>query len=329
MKINTIKKIIGVSVLAAIISFTGCSGDSGNTPGQRAESEVKETDKNEAVETSEPVDDKLSKQEDSTESEAGEMPEEAEEEPVDVYNSELADKHIRLRLEGDGKDVFALWGSGRPDYRYGASLIQNEDGSIDAWFASPGDGKKEYDWLTYRHSEDGGKTWGDEKVVLAPTPGTADLQSVCDPDVFYYEGYYYLGYTGTVNKDGLCNNVFLARSQNPDGPYEKWNGKDWGGDPVPIVYFKGVDIAWGVGEPSFVVVDDKIYVYSTLDSFSDKYGWVRATQIHTADLTDPRWPILIHGMLHILKTVISLLRFQQTGVLRMTAVCFIMNPMTE
>ena len=290
MKINTIMKIIGVSVLAAIISFAGCSGESGNTPGQGAESEVKETDKNGAADTSEPVDDKLSKQEDSTESEAGEMPEEAEEEPVDVYNSELADKHVRLRLEGDGKDVFALWGSGRPDYRYGASLIQNEDGSIDAWFASPGDGKKEYDWLTYRHSEDGGKTWGDEKVVLAPTPGTADLQSVCDPDVFYYEGYYYLGYTGTVNKDGLCNNVFLARSQNPDGPYEKWNGKDWGGDPVPIVYFKGVDIAWGVGEPSFVVVDDKIYVYSTLDSFSDKYGWVRATQIHTADLTDPRWP---------------------------------------
>ena len=82
MKINTIKKIIGVSVLAAIISFAGCSGESGNTPGQGAESEVEETDKNEAVDTSEPVDDKLSKQEDSTESEAGEMPEEAEEEPT-------------------------------------------------------------------------------------------------------------------------------------------------------------------------------------------------------------------------------------------------------
>ena len=171
MKINTIKKIIGVSVLAAIISFAGCSGESGNTPGQGAESEVKETDKNGAVDTSEPVDDKLSKQEDSTESEAGEMPEEAEEEPVDVYNSELEDKHVRLRLEGDGKDVFALWGSGRPDYRYGASLIQNEDGSIDAWFASPGDGKKEYDWLTYRHSEDGGKTWAMKKLFLLLRPG--------------------------------------------------------------------------------------------------------------------------------------------------------------
>ncbi len=208
----------------------------------------------------------------------------------DVYDSGLADKHVRLRLTDSGKDVFALWGSGKPDYRYGPSIIKNEDGSVDAWFASPGDGKKEYDWITYRHSDDGGNTWGDEKVVLAPTPNTADFKSVCDPDVFYYGGYYYMGYTATVNKEGLCNNVFLARSKNPDGPYEKWDGKGWKDSPVPIIYFEGVDIAWGVGEPCFVVVDDTLYLYNTLDSFSDKFGWVRATQVHTADITDEDWP---------------------------------------
>lgn len=213
------------------------------------------------------------------------------EEKKDVYNSELADKHVRLRLPDSGKDVFALWGTGKPDYRYGPSIIKNDDGSIDAWFASPGDGKKEYDWITYRHSDDGGNTWGDERVVLAPTPNTADFKSVCDPDVFCYDGYYYMGYTATVNKEGLCNNVFIARSKNPDGPYEKWDGNGWGGNPIPIVYFEGVDIGWGVGEPSFVVVDDKLFLYNTLDSFSEKYGWVRATQVHTADLKDPEWPL--------------------------------------
>ncbi len=214
----------------------------------------------------------------------------ASEEEDDSYDSSLADKHVRIRLDGSGSDVFALWGTGRPDYRYGPSIMYTNDGEVDAWFASPGDGKKEYDWITYRHSEDGGKTWGKEKVVLAPTPGTADFKSVCDPDVFYYDGYYYMGYTATVNKDGLCNNVFLARSENPDGPYEKWTGEGWGDIPVPIVYFKGVDIGWGVGEPSFVVVGDTVYVYNTLDSFSDKYGWVRATEVRTADITDPMWP---------------------------------------
>lgn len=208
----------------------------------------------------------------------------------DKYNSELATKHIRMRLEGSGSDVFALWGNGRPDYRYGPSIMLDRTGGIDAWFASPGDGKKEYDWITYRHSDDGGKTWGNEKVVLAPTPGTADFKSVCDPDVFYYDGYYYIGYTATVNKEGLCNNVFLARSENPDGPYEKWTGEGWGDIPVPIIYFKGVDIGWGVGEPSFVIVDDTVYVYNTLDSFSEEYGWVRATEVRTADITDPMWP---------------------------------------
>ena len=208
----------------------------------------------------------------------------------DEYNEELSQKHVRMRLENSGSDVFALWGSGRPDYRYGPSIMLGKDGGIDAWFASPGDGKKEYDWITYRHSDDGGKTWGDEKVVLAPTPGSADFKSVCDPDVFFYDGYYYMGYTATVNEDGLCNNVFIARSKNPDGPYEKWNGNGWGDIPVPIIYFKGVDIGWGVGEPSFVVVDDKLYIYNTLDSFSDKYGWVRATEVNIADLTDPMWP---------------------------------------
>ena len=218
-------------------------------------------------------------------------PEPEAEEEQDVYDPDLADKHVRIRLDDSGSDVFALWGEGKPDYRYGPSIMWHDDGSVDAWFASPAEGvHKELDWITYRHSDDGGKTWGDEKVVLSPTPNTADHESVCDPDVFCYDGYYYIGYTATVNNTGICNNTFLARSKNPDGPFEKWDGKGWGGSPMPIIYFTGVEIGWGVGEPSFVVVDDKIYVYSTLDSFSEKYGWVRATRVHTADITDPMWP---------------------------------------
>ena len=234
------------------------------------------------------ADDETSAEEPQEEPQVGEVSVEEPEE--DEYDGSLAEKHVRIRLDGSGKDVFALWGSGKPDYRYGPSMILNRDGGVDAWFASPGDGKKEYDWILYRHSDDGGDTWGDEKIVLAPTPGTADHKSVCDPDVFWHDGYYYMGYTGTVNEDGLCNNVFLARSKNPDGPFEKWDGKGWGKDPVPIVYFTGVEIGWGVGEPSFVIVGDTIYVYNTLDSFSDEYGWVRATQVRTADITDPSWP---------------------------------------
>lgn len=287
MIIRRIKKLIGVIVLISAAILGGCSQEDDSLLQQESvesnetgETEISET----KVEGSEDTNDEISAETDKSDDEVTDG----------IYDSSLTDKHVRLRLEGSGEDVFALWGNGRADYRYGPSIIRNEDGSIDAWFASPGDSRKEYDWITYRHSDDGGDTWGEEKVVLSPTPETADYQSVCDPDVFYYNGYYYLGYTGTVNKEGLCNNVFLARSQNPDGPYEKWDGKGWGGQPVPIVYYQGIDIGWGVGEPSFVVVGKKIYVYNTLDSFSDVYGWVRATQVRTADITDPLWPSKLH-----------------------------------
>ena len=215
----------------------------------------------------------------------------SENEAVDSYNSELADKHVKLTLTGDGIDLFTPFDDGQQDYRYSPSLMLDDDGGINAWFAAPGDGVDEYDWVTYRHSDDGGNTWTDEKVVLSPSPNTPDSLSICDPDAFFYDGYYYIGYTSTINKNekGLCNSVFLARSINPDGPYEKWNGSGWGGAPVPVVYFTGLEIGWGCGEPAFVVMDDTLYMYSTRDS-STKLERLRVTEIRTADLTDDNWP---------------------------------------
>ena len=125
--------------------------------------------------------------------------------------------HLRLRLPDEGYDVFApregkTWG-----YRYGPSIMQYGDGRIDAWFASPGGGGVEADWFTYRHSDDYGRTWSDETVVLSPTPDSMDLFSVCDPAVILIDGWYYMGYTSTIysHAGGVCNNVFAARSRNP------------------------------------------------------------------------------------------------------------------
>ena len=209
-------------------------------------------------------------------------------EPANEYER----KHIRISVADSGWDVFTPSTACLPDYRYGPSMILNDDGSIDAWFAAPGDGYNEFDWITYKHSDDGGQTWSAEKVAISPSPSSPDALSTCDPDVFFYDGYYYLGYTSTINRraKGICNSVFLARSQNPDGPYEKWNGSGWGGSPVPVIYFDSIEIGWGSGEPSFVVVDDTIYVYSTKDSYSGVPDRVRVTEVRTADITDPEWP---------------------------------------
>ena len=270
-----------IMAFAMMSGVIGCSTDTTGRAGENEPAPVNE----EAVQ--EPVSPEVSDNE-INEPEPVSDNEVIEEEPVNEY----ADKHIRLTVEDPGLDVFTPSTVCLPDYRYGPSMILNEDGSIDAWFSAPGDGSREFDWITYRHSDDDGNTWTDEKVAISPSPASPDALSTCDPDVFYYEGYYYLGYTATINRraKGLCNSVYLARSVDPAGPYEKWNGHGWGGSPVPVIYYDGVDIGWGSGEPSFVIVDDTIYVYSTKDGYSGVPDRVRVTEVRTADIRDENWP---------------------------------------
>ncbi len=214
------------------------------------------------------------------------------EESVEEEPEPFVPLHIRLSLTDSGYDIFNPSTALPQDYRYGPSILLEDDGSIDAWFSSPADGEHEFDWITFKHSDDGGENWDDERVVLSPTPNSPDMLSVCDPDVFYYDGYYYLGYTSTVEEAhaGMCNSVFIARSEKPEGPYEKWNGSGWGGDPAPLIYYDGVNIGWGCGEPSFVIVDDILYVYITKDSYSPDYVRIKATEVYTADIRSENWP---------------------------------------
>ncbi len=278
------KKIISAALcLSVALSFSGCQGDPFTQNANVPDNGTVQPDHTTAL-----PEDKESVSGDIVEGNAG-----GSEEPgQEAEKNEYADKHIRLTLNDSGWDVFAPSSAHLPDYRYGPSIMLNDDGSIDAWFSAPGDGAREFDWITHRHSDDGGETWTDERSVISPSPCSPDYLSTCDPDVFYYDGYYYMGYTSTINRKakGICNSVFLARSESPDGPYEKWNGHGWGGAPVPMIYFDGMEIGWGCGEPSFVVVDDTIYVYTTKDSYSGVPDRVRVTEVRTANITEEDWP---------------------------------------
>ena len=198
--------------------------------------------------------------------------------------------HIKIELQNDGWDIFRP-NPGVGDYRYGSSIIITKDG-MDAYFAAPGDVSSELDCIVHKHSDDNGKTWSDESVVLTPMPLSRDGLSVCDPDIFYYDGYYYLGYTGTMDasKGGVANSAFVARSESLDGPFEKWNGSGWGGDPVPLVYNDGLWGCWGVGEPAFVVKDDRVYVYCTKAGACNAGGPLCKTLVYTANIRNSDWP---------------------------------------
>lgn len=197
------------------------------------------------------------------------------------------DKHINVTIDADtGYDIYQLPSILNAGYRYGASIIDNGDGTLDAWFAMTGCGNAQWDWISYKHSEDGGKTWSEEKCVLQPTPDSYDHYSCCDPGVIYWNGYYYIGYTSTVNANMCDNCIYVARSENPDGPFEKWNGSGWGGDkPQPIVFFTEPQSIWGYGEISFVELNGTLYMYYTLSSAGGHY-----TMVSTANALDENWP---------------------------------------
>ncbi len=193
-------------------------------------------------------------------------------------------KYIKIHAVDAGEDIYAPSEGESFGYRYGPTILINADGSIDAYFAAPG-AVGEWDWIMYRHSPDGGETWTDEKAILKPTPDSPDFYSCCDPGVVKIGSYYYLGYTSTTNEAGVDNNVFVARSKNPDGPFEKWNGSGWGGRPVPIVDYTGDVSAFGAGEPSFVVKGDELYIYYTWKDVN-----INQTRVAVADATDENWP---------------------------------------
>ena len=208
-----------------------------------------------------------------------------------------ADTYLNIAFtEDEGFDIFQPYETSY-SYRYGPSIIVNEDGSIDSYYASlgsQGSGSvhmggeyKEWDHITYTHITSDGEILPEE-TVLQPTPNSYDFYSCCDPGTVYFNGYYYIGYTSTVHRTGLCNNVYVARSECPDGPYEKWNGSGWGGDPMPIMMYDGSNLLWGEGEVAFVVLEDTLYIYYTLKG---QHGF--KTMAATADATDENWPATI------------------------------------
>ena len=171
-------------------------------------------------------------------------------------------------------------------YRYGPSMILNADGSLDVWSASTGPGDL-IDLVSYKRLYDGGKSCTKETIALKPTPESLDEHWTCDPGVIKFGGYYYIGYTTTADTRGTDNDVCIARSKTPDGPFlEKWTGEGWGILPAPLVEYTGNPDCFGAGEPSFVLLGNTLYIYY---SWCDENG--ASTRVATADATDENWPV--------------------------------------
>ena len=208
----------------------------------------------------------------------GDFPPSAPAEPGDET------KYVQIDTVDEGFDTFQpVDFEGNAGYRYGPTMILNADGSLDVWSASNGPGDY-IDIVNYQRWSADFKTSTKEVTSVTPTAESYDCGNVpcaCDPGVIKFGGWYYIGYT----TKWIC----VARSRNPEGPFtEKWTGDGWGVNPAPIISYDGPDGYFGVGEPSFTVVNDTLYIYYT---WWDENG--PATRVATADATDENWPATI------------------------------------
>lgn len=191
-------------------------------------------------------------------------------------------KYIHIDAVDEGVEIYTPKEQGG-GYHYGPSMILNKDGSLDVWCATDGPGDVA-DYIGYFRLYDGGTRRSIEKTALQPTGGGWDNLSTCDPGVIKFGGYYYIGYTTTLDKRGVDNDICVARSKHPGGPYEKWTGSGWGSEPAPMIEYTDNPDYWGAGEPSFVLMGDQLYIY---------YSWNTATastRLAVADATDENWP---------------------------------------
>lgn len=154
-----------------------------------------------------------------------------------------------------------------------------------------------WDQIKYRHSDDGGLTWTDPEISLQPTYNARDHFSACDPSLVKIGEYYYMAYTGTETNDNYMNNIYLARSKTPMGPWEKWSwnsGKgNWGHYCDPLVSFDGAANEFGIGEPSMVYKNGSLYFYYQL--VQGKNRCTKVTIINNI-ANDLQWPLKVYSL---------------------------------
>ena len=210
-------------------------------------------------------------------------------------------------LEDNLSNIYTAPANGS-GYRYGPAIIKNENGIYEALFSTspseyrgviPDLGNGAADIFTYRTSSDGGKTWSNEVVSLIPTDGSLDTFSVCDPGLIKYGDWYYVTYTSTFDATaaGVYNHVFAARTKTPAEykSWQKWNGNGWSDygslDIKPIISYYGSSQYYGIGEPSMVIVEGKLYIYYTFVGNFNNGNYAKQTRLTIGSIEGENWPL--------------------------------------
>ncbi len=147
-------------------------------------------------------------------------------------------------------------------YNYCPSIFE-EDGVRHIYYCANQKNGNVTDYVAYRHGEKnelGIWEYSSISYVLSPSSSGWDSRHVCDPSVikgeFTYqnENYSYLmAYLGCLTSDSTQNEIGLAVSKKPEGPFMKIDS-----NPICDYELNGSSgFQWGYGQPSLVSIDQK------------------------------------------------------------------------
>jgi hypothetical protein len=181
-------------------------------------------------------------------------------------------------------------------YAYAPAIVFAEELWY-AYYCSNGTGNDDWDHLRYSTSSDG-THWSHSREILR-TSDPIDERATCDPSVVRYDAgdgeYYYLFYTG--NRRDVQSVNFVARSTSPSGPFLKLTKRGtWESNPSdPKIILSPIHPApdnrnwYGLGEPSVIAKDSKLYQWYT-DTTSE-YPTNRVAKVYFSISRDPtNWP---------------------------------------
>ena len=212
-----------------------------------------------------------------------------------------------LPVYADSASATLLFSPGTPGtdywYNYCPTVMEESNGTRHIYYCTNKVKGNVTDYIGYRvgtKQSNGTYTWSNESIVLSPTSGAWDSRHTCDPSIikgkFTYNSVnysYLLSYLGCSSSDSSDNEVGIAVSQNPGGPFVKIPGQF---RPFTPVDSTGSTWEWGTGQPSIVSIDKAGQVFFTY-TIGDK----NATRIvaETWDLSNLNSPKQIGNQVRI------------------------------
>src|SRR5205085_1022014 len=181
-------------------------------------------------------------------------------------------------------------------YAYAPNIIY-ADGLWYMYYCSTGTGLTDWDNIRYSTSSDG-VLWSPPLKIFGASDAVNE-RAACDPSVVRHDAgdgeYYYMFYTGNQMKVQGVN--FVARSTSATGPFLKLTTRGtWENNPPdpkiilsPLHNAPDDSIWYGLGEPSVVAKDGKLYQWYT-DTTSE-YPSSQVYRVYLSVSGDPgNWP---------------------------------------